>query len=191
MQKNMHLTSDRNPLDLAAAIPDDVQKLSQSPAFLNRISSLIGGLATAIRSTDGFEQWNADYSIRSFDEIGRWLRCVTSNTASSNTTLFEVSAYFAHALVNANPNLEWIREVSARSYDYQCAVLVGFAPKNSMNPVRIVQTAVRTILKGTKPTTALSHFYVIWLNQPSNIFAGKDDRRRKTQGTTTKVGKGK
>ena len=144
----------------------------------------IDELTLAVTSSPGFEDWSPNYAPDSLQSLGNWFATqvktrqhtpdemskipphvrewVTEGELTDRTIslAMDIAMYLGQVLLRNNPSLKWDQILKSRKFiDYGQPVVVGFADKIPLNPVRIVTTVAYGIAKKTKDGTALLKTY--------------------------------
>jgi hypothetical protein len=133
--------------------------------FQKAIPERIDELDSAVRSSDGFEDWRSGYTPSSLNPLGNWFATQVqyrprteeemqeiaiqspfprSNQVMTNRTIslaMDIAMYFGQVLLRNHPSLRWEQPFGSKKYiDYGQPVLAGFSDGVPMNPVRIITT---------------------------------------------------
>ena len=145
-------------------------------------------LASAVKSSPGYEDWKADFSPNSLNSLGEWfatqieVRPLTqeeidefnakapypierSNTELTNRTFslaMDIGMYVSQVFLKNHPLLKWDQPFK-RSVDYGQPVLAPFHNgKVPLNPVRMVVTQAYGLRDGTRKGKYLREIYDLW-----------------------------
>lgn len=171
----------------------------QSPAqlsiykrwFLAAIPDRVCALEQAIRSSQGYGNWAADYTPVSLLELGSWFeRHVetsrltgaererarkflvpyaevhdSSLTHRTNLLAVDVGMYFGEVVRRAVPGAKWEQVLDdKRNVDFGQIVVQGRG-KVPLEPVGIARVVAHQFVKRTKPSARLRELYEIWVQQ--------------------------
>jgi hypothetical protein len=149
----------------------------------------IAELASAVKSSPGFENWKPDLSPDSLNALGDWfatqieVRARTQeeiDTFNAQTTYpiersdreltnrtisfaMDIGMYLSQVFLRNHPSLKWEQLFGSKRFiDYGQPVLSGFAEKAQLNPVSIIVTLAYGLLKGNRTGRRLRELYDIW-----------------------------
>jgi hypothetical protein len=152
--------------------------------FQEVIPERIDELASAVNSSNDFEDWKPDYGPSSLNTLGNWFATQVhyrprteeemeeiaiqspfprSNEVMTNRTIslaMDIAMYFSQVLLRNHPSLRWEQPFGSKKYiDYGQPVLAGFADGVPMNPVRIITTLTSGLNDGTYSGKRLREIY--------------------------------
>jgi len=168
----------------------------------------ISELASAVRSSAGFENWQPDFSPDSLNVLGDWFanqietRLRTQDEVNSfnaqapypiersdreltNRTFslaMDIGMYLSQVLLRNQPSLKWDQPFANKRYiDYGQPILIGFAEKEEVNPVSLTVTLAYGLLKRTRTGGRLRELYDIWSSSVRKEAQGESGRNGRTE----------
>lgn len=181
-----------NPLQPAFTRP--IKEMSKSELkkyfewFLTTLPQRVYALAGAVRSSPGFETWQADETPESLGALGAWFeaqvktRTMTSAerndivakgsfpveipsdelTEHSLSVAMDVGMYFSQTLIKNYPSLRWQQPLNNKNFvDYGQPVLSGFGPV-ALNPVRTMIVLSYGLADKSQTGHRLRELYDYW-----------------------------
>lgn len=152
--------------------------------FQLEIPERLNELAAAVRSSNGFQDWAADYSPFSLNALGSWFAGEVQTRPRTQAELEEISSqspfpisereltdrtislavdiamYLSQVLLRHNPSLKWEQTFGSKKYiDYGQPVIGGFSHGIPVNPVGAVTTLAYEFAKKRKTGTGLREMY--------------------------------
>lgn len=152
-------------------------------SFLDNLDVLI----ELVKSSQGYGDWNANFSADSLDELGCWFQDHINTrdrtikemndlegiaafplptwelTNETNTYIFLVAVYFSKVVFENRRNLKWgSRLKNKRDFDYGQPLIEGFGSQ-AMNPMHIVRTLAYGIANKNKTGEDLRRLYDYWI----------------------------
>lgn len=145
-------------------------------------------LTGAVHLTAGFEDWNADFTPASLDQLGHWhaaqveARPRTQQeiqeienrqsfpieipgdelTTRTFSLAMDVGMYLSQVFLQAHPSLRWDQPFGGKkSIDYGQPVLIGFGAV-PFNPVRMLVTLSYGVLSKHRDGKSLRELYDVW-----------------------------
>jgi hypothetical protein len=145
-------------------------------------------LASAAKSTPGYEHWEPDYSPQSLEVLGEWFstqvetrpRTQKEIDAIQNRSKFPISIpreeltnktfslamdvgmYVSQVFLTNHASLEWAQPFGSKKFvDYGQPVLSGFG-KMAFNPVHMMVTLAYGLISQAKTGKSLREIYDIW-----------------------------
>ena len=175
-----------------------VQQLSKAEArqyavwYREQMPTRIAVLERAVRSTSGYEKWQADKTPESLFMLGKWFREQVETRLKSQEELdreraeagerwtdtvgvhtltyrtlsiaYDVGMYLSAVMLRALPQLHWkLIETSRRDSDYHQPVLIAPGKPETMNPVSLARVAAWGLVDGQRDDKVLYELYRIWL----------------------------
>jgi hypothetical protein len=159
--------------------------------FHASIDERISQLETAVRSTHGYESWEATNEPETLAMLGNWfaaeitvrprnpdeiatlqvrseLLASTSSVDLTNRSFslaIDVGMYVARTLVHVHPQLQWEQSLNDKKFaDYGHPTLTGFGSV-PLNPVRIAVSLAYGIAAGKQSGKRLRELFDYWSNQ--------------------------
>lgn len=156
--------------------------------FLRSIPERIQILTSAVKSTPGYEKWEADYSPKSLESLGEWFhaqvdtrsrtqeeidnihsrssfRIDVSDQELTNKTFslaMDIGMYLSQVFLKNHASLEWSQPFGGKKFvDYGQPVLLGFG-KVPFNPVRMMVTQAYGLVSKNKTGRNLRGLYDYW-----------------------------
>lgn len=159
--------------------------------FIEQIPIRIRILEQAVQSTDGYEDWQADYAPESLERLGQWFyehvetrertkeeketiysrapewfrHVEISDWELANQTFslaMDIGMYVSRVFEKNLPGLKWMMiKQSKRHVDFQQPVIVG-SGKRELNPVRVIVVYAYSLAKGKRGPEGLKELYDIW-----------------------------
>lgn len=158
--------------------------------FQGAMPERIEELASAVKSSPGYEDWKADFSPNSLNAIGEWFATQIEvrprtheeidefnakvpypieqpDTELTNRTFslaMDIGMYLSQVFLRNHPTLKWDQPLGGKRHiDYGQPVLVPFyGGKVPLNPVGMVVGLAYGLLKGTRKGKGLREFYDLW-----------------------------
>lgn len=156
--------------------------------FQNILPQRLGELTGAVHQTPGFENWRADFTENSLNQLGEWfvLQAKTRtrteketqeiasyssypidipNEELTNRTFslaIDIGMYISRVFLKSRPTLCWDQLFGNKKHiDYGQPVLKGFGAV-PFNPVRMMVTLAYSITSGQSTSSSLREIYDIW-----------------------------
>lgn len=138
--------------------------------FLDILPTRIDILERSIKSTPGFESFNADFSVNSLEKIGQWAKKKLrkkffrkSLTTESYSVAVDMGMYFAKTMINNLDGVKWHHSIDVRrnTADYGQPVLANFEPA-SCNPIRLLIVYCYDLVENKKTEKDLEKLFYIW-----------------------------
>ncbi|KGW18140.1 hypothetical protein X896_6230 [Burkholderia pseudomallei ABCPW 1] len=157
-------------------------------SFMSNLPYCIEELMQLVRSTPKFEDWSADYSIESLEDLGVWYagkvekRALTPSEIQSiqkemtrpveiqNWVLTDetmalavrIGMYYGEVALKNNSLLNWQQQMGSKKLaDFGQPVIVGPGAV-PLNPVRVANSFAHGLLEGTKTGRQLRDAYDYW-----------------------------
>jgi hypothetical protein len=152
--------------------------------FQEVIPERIAELASAVKSSPGFEDWKSDYTPASLNALGDWFatkvqtrlrtkdeveeiaaesslpRSARELTDDTISMAMDIAMYLSQVLLQNHPALKWDQAFGGKKYiDYGQPVLVGFSDGIPMNPVRVITTVAYGLVRGSYTGKTLREMY--------------------------------
>lgn len=156
--------------------------------FHDVLPTRIAGLAKAVKSTPGYEDWEPDATPESLEQLGHWFEGQVETRAKTAEELarakadlpypidipeveltnrtfslaMDIGMYFARVVIHNNEGAEWDQPLrgSKRFVDYGQPVVVGLGPV-PLNPVQIMVTNAYRVSWGEP--SRLRELYDTWV----------------------------
>jgi hypothetical protein len=157
-------------------------------------------LACIVRSSPGFENWQADYSPQSLNALGDWFATQTetrprtqeeidtfnvqapfpieiSDRELTNRTFslaMDIAMYLNQVFLRNNPELKWDQPFGGKTNsDYGQPVLVGFQGRDlSLNSVRVLITLAYSLQSKDRSGGRLREIYDLHAQERQEPFEG-------------------
>jgi hypothetical protein len=163
--------------------------------FFQVMPQRIDQLARAVKSTPGFENWEADYTRESLTVLGEWfLHQVDTRkratreigeiksrltfpidipdeelTNRSFSLAMDIGMYFGRVVVKNLPRTRWDQPLKSKDFaDFGQPVITGFGAV-PLNPVRIAVTLAYAFSSKDQPGTRLRALYDVWSKKQPRI----------------------
>jgi hypothetical protein len=146
----------------------------------------IAQLASAVKSSPGFETWQPDFSPNSLDALGDWFATQVetrprtqeeidafnaqspysierSDRELTNRTFslaVDIGMYLSQVFLQNHPSLKWDQPLGSKRFiDYGQPVLIGFGDLGPANPVGWIVTLAYALHKKTRTGKRLREIY--------------------------------
>lgn len=152
--------------------------------FLDVTPERINELASAVKSSPGFEDWEPDYTPTSLNALGSWFAVQIQTRPRTHEEIEEIAAqspfprsgqeltnrtislamdigmYLSEVLLRNNPSLRWDQLFGSKRFiEYGQPVLVGFVHDTPINPVGAMTTLAYGLVRKTKTGRSLREMY--------------------------------
>jgi len=159
--------------------------------FMDVLTKRLEILFNAVRTTVGFENWQADFTPDSLNRLGKWFmihvetrkktyeemeaemnltphRFNVSEDHLTNKTFslaIDIGMYLSQVFLRNNEKkLEWSQILkNKRHVDYGQPVIIGFVKNLPVNPVGLTITLAYGLANKTKDGSRLRDLYDIWM----------------------------
>lgn len=159
--------------------------------FMDNISVRLNALQHVVTFTQGFENWQGDFSPESLNTLGEWfalhveVRKKTQEeldelksqltfpidipeeelTEATFSLAYDIGIYLSQVFLRNHMSLKWEQFLgSKRNVDYGQPILIGFG-KVPFNPIRISIVLAYGISRGNRDSKGLKELYDIWVSK--------------------------
>jgi len=156
--------------------------------FLDAIPERISSLEKAVKESEGFELWLANFEPSSLFQLGEWFRTrvqVRSRTSQEMASIrqrwsvpveiptweltdrtisvaWDVGMYFGETVRKCIPNVRWSQALGKRQdVNYEYPVLLGFG-RTYLNPVSTMITVASGLADGQYSEDELHKCFLAW-----------------------------
>jgi hypothetical protein len=156
--------------------------------FVESILQRIAELTRAVKTSPGFETWEPDSSVSSFEQLGQWFERQVETRARTSTEMdrsratlrfpvdvpsenltdrttslaFDAGMYFALVVLNNLPGTRWDMPLkNERFADYGQPVIIGFGAV-PLNPARTILMTACGVAR--KQPAHFAELYETWAN---------------------------
>lgn len=160
--------------------------------FLSSVAERIEKLTTAVKSSEGFEDWEPDYSPKSLEALGEWFtkqvetrqlseqeiqdildkqtpfKVGTENwtlTIRTRSLVFDIGMYLSQVFLNNHPTLRWDQQFTkfrGKKFIDYGQPVLAGFGTLSFNPVRMLFSLANGIAWTSKTGSGLRELYDIW-----------------------------
>lgn len=141
--------------------------------FLSTLDDRIEVFEGYVRSCEGFEGWQADYSVSSLKELGRWMYVQSSSdrlyyedkgiTPFFKKVVANISVYFALVFLHKYKRLRWEFNFTKKSYmNYGRPNIAYFGKHVPLDPAGITTVLFGKMIDGDKGETGLYDMFKFW-----------------------------
>jgi len=157
--------------------------------FMEQIPIRLAILESSVRETPGFGSWAADSTEASLAGLGEWYAMQVETrqrtrdemeeimgslifpvdvpdhelTNKTFSLAVDIGMYWSTVLRRRYPTLQWDLIMKSKRYvDYGQPVLMGFAAKVPLNPVRIMIVMAYGLADGSKSAARLLELHKVW-----------------------------